>query len=32
MKFYTGTSGYSYDGWKGTFYPEKLPKREMLRF
>ena len=32
MKFYTGTSGYSYDEWNGSFYPKKLPKREMLRF
>jgi len=27
-----GTSGYSYKEWKGTFYPEKLPDKEMLRF
>jgi uncharacterized protein YecE (DUF72 family) len=27
-----GTSGYSYPEWKGTFYPEDLPAREMLRF
>jgi len=27
-----GTSGYSYKEWKGTFYPQKLPASEMLRF
>src|SRR5258708_10729642 len=27
-----GTSGYSYKEWKGSFYPEKLPDREMLGF
>ncbi|MGH9863195.1 MAG: DUF72 domain-containing protein [Candidatus Acidiferrales bacterium] len=27
-----GTSGYAYKEWKGNFYPEKLPDREMLRF
>jgi uncharacterized protein YecE (DUF72 family) len=27
-----GTSGYSYKQWKGNFYPEKLPDREMLGF
>ena len=27
-----GTSGYAYKEWKGNFYPEKLPGREMLRF
>src|SRR3989475_12464151 len=26
------TSGYAYKEWKGSFYPEKLPDREMLRF
>jgi uncharacterized protein YecE (DUF72 family) len=29
---YVGTSGYSYKEWKGSFYPEKLPDREMLGF
>jgi uncharacterized protein YecE (DUF72 family) len=32
MKFHVGTSGYSYPEWKGTFYPEKLPQREMLHY
>jgi len=27
-----GTSGYSYKEWKGNFYPEKLPDRELLGF
>jgi uncharacterized protein YecE (DUF72 family) len=27
---YTGTSGYSYADWKGTFYPEKTKDGEML--
>jgi uncharacterized protein YecE (DUF72 family) len=27
-----GTSGYSYKEWKGSFYPEKLPDKEMLSF
>ncbi|MFZ5634366.1 MAG: DUF72 domain-containing protein [Bacillota bacterium] len=25
-----GTAGYSYDDWKGVFYPEKVDKKEML--
>jgi uncharacterized protein YecE (DUF72 family) len=32
MKLYVGTSGYSYKEWKGPFYPEDLPDREMLRY
>jgi uncharacterized protein YecE (DUF72 family) len=32
MQFFVGTSGYSYKEWKGTFYPKKLPQKEMLRF
>jgi uncharacterized protein YecE (DUF72 family) len=32
MKIYAGTSGYGYKEWKGIFYPEKIPAREMLRF
>jgi uncharacterized protein YecE (DUF72 family) len=27
-----GTSGWSYEEWKGPFYPEDLASREMLRF
>ena len=32
MNLYVGTSGYSYKEWKGNFYPEKIPAKEMLRF
>ena len=32
MNLYVGTSGYSYKEWKGTFYPEDLPEKQMLRF
>lgn len=32
MKIYIGTSGYGYKEWKGKFYPEKIPPKEMLRF
>jgi uncharacterized protein YecE (DUF72 family) len=28
----TGTSGFSYPAWKGSFYPEKLAAKDMLRF
>jgi uncharacterized protein YecE (DUF72 family) len=31
-QLHVGTSGYSYKEWKGTFYPEKLPEKDMLRF
>jgi uncharacterized protein YecE (DUF72 family) len=27
-----GTSGWSYDAWKGPFYPPEIASREMLRF
>jgi uncharacterized protein YecE (DUF72 family) len=30
MRFLVGTSGYSYKEWKGSFYPEKLPEKNML--
>jgi uncharacterized protein YecE (DUF72 family) len=32
MNIYTGTSGFAYKEWKGKFYPEKIPAKEMLRF
>jgi uncharacterized protein YecE (DUF72 family) len=32
MNLYVGTSGYSYPKWKGVFYPQKLPVKQMLRF
>ena len=27
-----GTSGFSYPAWRGSFYPDDLPGREMLRY
>jgi uncharacterized protein YecE (DUF72 family) len=27
-----GTSGFSYDGWRGIFYPPELPRRRWLEF
>ncbi|HEY1236169.1 MAG TPA: DUF72 domain-containing protein [Candidatus Binatia bacterium] len=32
MKLWVGTSGYSYKAWLGSFYPEGLPGKDMLRF
>jgi uncharacterized protein YecE (DUF72 family) len=32
MRLYAGTSGFSYNEWKGPFYPEKLPNADMLRY
>jgi uncharacterized protein YecE (DUF72 family) len=32
MQILTGTSGFSYPAWRGTFYPEKLPEAKMLGF
>jgi uncharacterized protein YecE (DUF72 family) len=32
MRLLTGTSGFAYKEWKGTFYPAELRDREMLRF
>ena len=29
---YVGTSGYSYKEWKGSFYPEGIPAKEMLSY
>jgi uncharacterized protein YecE (DUF72 family) len=31
MKIFTGTSGFAYKEWKGTFYPERISPKEMLR-
>lgn len=31
-KILVGTSGYSYDHWRGLFYPEKLAKAKWLEF
>lgn len=30
VQILAGTSGYSYKEWKGSFYPEKLPAKDML--
>jgi uncharacterized protein YecE (DUF72 family) len=30
MRLYAGTSGFSYDEWEGSFYPEKLPAKQRL--
>ena len=32
MTLYVGTSGYSYKEWKGKFYPETIPPKEMLTY
>src|SRR5882672_2972268 len=32
MNLFVGTSGYSYKEWKGNFYPEKIPAKEMLHY
>src|SRR5215217_1148111 len=32
MTLYIGTSGYSYKEWKGSFYPEKIPAKDMLSY
>jgi uncharacterized protein YecE (DUF72 family) len=32
IKIYTGTSGYSYDDWKGYFYPEDISANDFLSY
>jgi uncharacterized protein YecE (DUF72 family) len=32
LNLHVGTSGFSYKEWKGTFYPEDLPAKEMLKY
>ncbi|QJW93739.1 DUF72 domain-containing protein [Frigoriglobus tundricola] len=32
MNVFVGTSGYSYPKWKGSFYPAKLPTKQMLGY
>jgi uncharacterized protein YecE (DUF72 family) len=32
MELYVGTSGYSYDEWRGSFYPQDLPAKRMLSY
>ncbi len=31
-KVWLGVSGWSYDGWRGVFYPDGLPKRRQLEY
>jgi uncharacterized protein YecE (DUF72 family) len=31
-RYYIGTSGWHYDDWRGSFYPEKLSKSQWLEF
>jgi uncharacterized protein YecE (DUF72 family) len=32
VNLFVGTSGYSYKEWKGSFYPEKIPAKDMLSY
>src|SRR5262245_38362624 len=32
MNLFVGTSGYAYKEWKGSFYPDDLPDKQMLRY
>jgi len=32
VAFFVGTSGFSYKGWKGPFYPEKIKNADMLGY
>jgi len=32
MRFFAGTSGFAYDEWKGSFYPEDLPAKQRLAY
>ena len=32
MQILVGTSGYAYKEWRGSFYPEKMKEKEMLRY
>jgi uncharacterized protein YecE (DUF72 family) len=32
MGILIGTSGFSYEDWRGYFYPQELPKKEMLNY
>ncbi len=32
MNLHVGTSGYSYKEWKGNFYPQDLPAKQMLSY
>src|SRR6478735_11470513 len=32
MQHWIGTSGFQYPEWKGKFYPEKMPAKQMLPY
>jgi len=32
MRIHVGTSGFAYKEWRGSFYPEKIKEKEMLRY
>jgi uncharacterized protein YecE (DUF72 family) len=32
MRVHVGTSGYAYKEWRGSFYPEKMKDKDMLRY
>ena len=32
MRIHVGTSGYNYPEWRGTFYPEKMPAKQMFAY
>ena len=32
MRIHVGTSGYAYKEWRGSFYPEKMKEKDMLRY
>ncbi len=32
MRIHVGTSGFAYKEWRGSFYPEKMKEKEMLRY
>jgi uncharacterized protein YecE (DUF72 family) len=32
VRLWVGTSGFGYKEWRGKFYPERFPAKEMLRF
>jgi len=32
VRYWVGTSGFSYKEWKGSFYPEDIPNEGMLEY
>jgi uncharacterized protein YecE (DUF72 family) len=32
MRIHVGTSGFAYKEWRGSFYPEKMKEKDMLRY